>query len=36
MLAPVSRGIYRLNLRPVIDGTTWMDDQGAFWIVDVR
>jgi len=25
-----------LNLRPVIDGTTWMDDQGVFWIIDVR
>ena len=34
--APMSRGIYRLNLRPVIDGTAWMDDQGVFWIIDVR
>jgi hypothetical protein len=34
--APMSRGVYRLDLRPVIDGTTWMDDQGVFWIIDVR
>ncbi len=29
-------GVYRLNLRPVIDGTVWMEDQGIFWILDVR
>ena len=34
--APTSRGVYRLNLRPVIDGTVWMEDQGIFWIIDVR
>jgi hypothetical protein len=34
--APMTRGVYRLNLRPVIDGTTWMEDQGVFWILDVR
>ena len=34
--APTSRGVYRLNLRPVIDGTVWMEDQGVFWIIDVR
>jgi hypothetical protein len=34
--APVKRGVYRLDLRPVIDGTTWMEDQGVFWIIDVR
>jgi hypothetical protein len=34
--APSSKGVYRLNLRPVIDGTTWMEDQGVFWIIDVR
>jgi hypothetical protein len=34
--APLSRGVYRLNLRPVVDGTTWMEDQGVFWIIDVR
>ncbi len=34
--APLGRGVYRLNLRPVVDGTTWMEDQGVFWIIDVR
>jgi len=34
--APLARGVYRLNLRPVIDGTVWMEDQGVFWIIDVR
>jgi hypothetical protein len=34
--APTSKGVYRLNLRPVIDGTVWMEDQGVFWIIDVR
>jgi hypothetical protein len=34
--APLTRGVYRLNLRPVIDGTVWMEDQGIFWILDVR
>jgi hypothetical protein len=34
--APLARGVYRLDLRPVIDGTTWMEDQGVFWIIDVR
>ena len=34
--APMTRGVYRLNLRPVIDGTVWMEDQGVFWIIEVR
>ena len=34
--APMLPGIYRLNLRPVIDGTTWLEDQGVFWVIDVR
>ena len=34
--APLARGVYRLDLRPVIDGTIWMEDQGVFWIIDVR
>jgi hypothetical protein len=34
--APPARGVYRLNLRPVIDGTVWLEDQGVFWIIDVR
>ncbi|TME61610.1 MAG: hypothetical protein E6I51_08565 [Chloroflexi bacterium] len=34
--APVIPGTYRLNLRPVIDGTVWMEDQGVFWLIVVR
>ena len=33
--APTARGTYRLNLRPVIDGTVWMEDQGVFWLIVV-
>jgi hypothetical protein len=33
--APMTRGTYRLNLRPVIDGTAWMEDQGVFWLIVV-
>jgi hypothetical protein len=33
--APLGRGTYRLDLRPVIDGTTWMEDQGVFWLIVV-
>lgn len=28
--APDKTGTYRLSLRPVIDGTTWMEDQGVY------
>jgi hypothetical protein len=35
-LAEARQAIPRLNLRPVIDGTVWMEDQGVFWILDVR
>ena len=34
--APTVPGTYRLNLRPVIDGTVWMEDQGVFWLIVVR
>ena len=33
--APTVRGTYRLNLRPVIDGTVWLEDQGVFWLIVV-
>ena len=33
--APMTRGTFRLNLRPVIDGTVWMEDQGVFWLIVV-
>jgi hypothetical protein len=31
--APQEPGTYLLRLRPVIDGTVWMEDQGAFLVV---
>jgi hypothetical protein len=34
--APMDFGTYRLNLRPVVDGTVWMEDQGVFWLIVVR
>jgi hypothetical protein len=34
--APLTPGTYTLNLRPVIDGTVWMEDQGVFWLIVVR
>lgn len=34
--APAAPGVHRLNLRPVIDGATWLEDQGVFWVIDVR
>ena len=33
--APLTPGTYALHLRPVIDGTTWMEDQGVFLIITV-
>ncbi len=34
--APAAPGTYRLSLRPVIDGTTWMEDEGVSWTVVVK
>jgi hypothetical protein len=34
--APVAAGTYQLNLRPVVDGTTWLEDEGVFWQIVVR
>jgi len=34
--APVTPGVYPLWLRPVIDGTTWMDNQGVYLLVTSR
>ena len=31
--APMTPGTYRLPLRPVIDGVTWMEDQGVYMVV---
>lgn len=33
--APLTPGYYRLYLRPLIEGATWMEDFGVFWIVKV-
>jgi hypothetical protein len=31
--APDSAGTYELHLRPVIDGTTWLEDDGVYFVV---
>ncbi|HUQ42248.1 MAG TPA: phosphodiester glycosidase family protein [Candidatus Limnocylindrales bacterium] len=33
--APMDPGYYRLYLRPLIEGTTWMEDFGVFWLITV-
>ncbi|HEX9436328.1 MAG TPA: phosphodiester glycosidase family protein [Candidatus Limnocylindria bacterium] len=33
--APTTPGYYRLYLRPLIEGATWMEDYGVFWLVTV-
>src|SRR5438128_11356449 len=33
--APATAGYYRLYLRPLIEGATWMEDFGVFWLVAV-
>jgi uncharacterized protein YigE (DUF2233 family) len=33
--APTTPGHYRLSLRPLIEGATWMEDFGVFWVVTV-
>ena len=34
--APSVPGVYRLAIRPLIEGATWMEDFGAFWYVTVK
>ena len=34
--APTTPGTYFLYLRPVIEGTTWMEDYGVYWQVTVQ
>jgi hypothetical protein len=34
--APATPGVYSIHLRPVIDGTVWMEDEGVFLVVTVR
>ena len=33
--APMTPGLYAIHLRPVIDGVTWMEDEGVFLYVSV-
>jgi hypothetical protein len=33
--APLVPGAYRLYVRPLIEGSTWMEDFGAFWLITV-
>ncbi|HEY6958963.1 MAG TPA: phosphodiester glycosidase family protein [Candidatus Limnocylindria bacterium] len=33
--APMTPGYYRLYLRPLIEGATWLEDYGVFWQVTV-
>jgi hypothetical protein len=33
--APTAPGVYRIAVRPVIDGSTWMEHQGVFLVVTV-
>jgi glucose/arabinose dehydrogenase len=35
MLAPQQAGRYQVRLRPVIDGVTWMEDEGVFVLITV-
>lgn len=32
----VARGVYRLMVQPVVDGVTWLEDEGVFVDIDVR
>jgi hypothetical protein len=34
--APSTPGVYDLYIRPLIEGATWMEDQGVFWRVTVK
>ena len=36
MRAPATAGTYQLHLRPVIDGLTWLEDDGVFMTVAAR
>jgi len=33
--APTRPGTYRLGIRPLIEGTSWMEDYGVFWEITV-
>ena len=33
--APHAPGVYALSLRPMVEGATWMEDIGVYWVVTV-
>lgn len=33
--APATPGTYRLYLRPLVEGATWMEDEGVYWTITV-
>lgn len=33
--APSAPGTYYLHLRPVVEGTAWLEDEGVFWVIVV-
>ena len=34
--APTTPGVYRLDVRGVVDGSTWLDDAGIYFLITVR
>lgn len=34
--APQTPGVYRIHLRPVADGTVWLEDYGVFLVITVK
>lgn len=36
IVAPTTRGVYRLSVDGVIDGVRWLEDQGVFWTITVQ
>lgn len=34
--APQTPGVYRLAVRGVVDGATWLEDAGVYWTITVR
>ena len=34
--APTTPGVYRLGIRPLVEGKQWLDDYGVFWYVTVK
>jgi len=36
VMAPTAPGVYRLGVRPLVEGTQWLEDYGIFWQVTVK